>query len=107
MEENKKMNDMKLNSKENAAKSEKMPYEQLENIAHQLSDQVNKLYARLQEADMNNLFKRLDYLFKVVENAKIFPEDFLNTCVAEIQSLITLPEEPQAEGDNAKDKPEE
>lgn len=107
MEENKKMNDMKLNSKENTAKSEKMSYEQLENVAHQLSDQVNKLYARLQEADMNNLFKRLDYLFKVVESAHVFPEDFLNACITEIQSLITLPEEPQAEEDNTKDKPEE
>ena len=52
-----------------ATRPEKMSYEQLENVAHQLSEQSRQLYAKLQEANMANMFKRLDYLFKVVENA--------------------------------------
>lgn len=72
---------------------EKMSYEQLENVAHQLSEQVKQLYMKLQDANMNNIFKRLDYLFKVVENGHMFKQDFLDKCIAEIEELMTVPEE--------------
>ena len=72
---------------------EKMSYEQLENIAHQLSEQNKQLYMKLQDANMNNIFKRLDYLFKVVENGHMFKQDFLDKCIVEIEELITVPEE--------------
>lgn len=75
-----------------ADKPEKMSYEQLENVAHQLSEQAKHLYAKLQEANMSNMFKRLDYLFKVVENAHAFKEEFVAKCVAEIEDLMTVPE---------------
>nr|DAI05789.1 MAG TPA: hypothetical protein [Crassvirales sp.] len=74
--------------KENA----KMSYEQLENVAHQLSEQVRQLYAKLQESNLENMFKRLDYLFRVVENAHSFSVDFVNKCTSEIESLMTLPD---------------
>lgn len=82
---------------------QKMSYEQLENIAHQLSEQAKQLYARLQEANMVNMFKRLDYLFKVVENAHAFNEEFVAKCVAEIEDLMTVPETEE----ETEDKPEE
>lgn len=85
-----------------AARPEKLSYEQLENIAHQLSEQAKQLYAKLQEANMTNVFKRLDYLFKVVENAHAFSEEFVAKCVAEIEDLMTVPESEETE-----DKPEE
>lgn len=85
-----------------ADKPEKMSYEQLENVAHQLSEQAKHLYAKLQEANMANMFKRLDYLFKVVENAHAFSEEFVAKCVAEIEDLMTVPESEETE-----DKPEE
>ncbi len=72
--------------------NEKMSYEQLENVAHQLSEQVRQLYAKLQEAILENMFKRLDYLFRVVENAHSFSVDFVNKCTSEIESLMTLPD---------------
>ena len=72
---------------------EKMSYEQLENVAHQLSEQAKQLYMKLQDANMNNIFKRLDYLFKVVENGHMFKQDFLDKCIAEIEELMTVPEE--------------
>ena len=68
---------------------QKMSYEELEQVAAQLSQQSQQLYARLQQADMTNMFKRLDYLFKVVENGPMFPNEFLDMCVAEIQEIIT------------------
>ena len=48
---------------------------------------------KLQDANMNNIFKRLDYLFKVVENGHMFKQDFLDKCIAEIEELMTVPEE--------------
>ena len=76
-----------------APNSEKLSYEQLENVAHQLSEQNRQLYAKLQELQVDNMFKRLDYLFKVVENTGVFSIDFHTRCVEEIESLMTIPEE--------------
>lgn len=84
-------------------KPEKMSYEQLENIAHQLSEQSRQLYAKLQEVNMANVFKRLDYLFKVIENAHVFNEGFVTKCIAEIEDLMTIPESEK----DTEDKPEE
>lgn len=64
----------------------KLSYEELENVA-------NNLYARLQQADMSNMFKRLDYLFKVVENVDNFPQEFVKSCIEEIVTVITIPTE--------------
>ena len=81
---------------------EKMSYEQLENVAHQLSEQNRQLFAKLQELNMANMFKRLDYLFKVIENGHMFKQDFLEKCIAEIESLITIPK--QEEESEVEDK---
>lgn len=99
MEENEKLN----SGTASADRPEKMSYEQLENVAHQLSEQARQLYAELQKANMTNIFKRLDYLFKVVENAHAFSEEFVAKCVAEVEELITVPENEE----EAEEKPEE
>lgn len=91
MEENKVKNE----------RPEKMSYEQLENVAHQLSEQNRQLYMKLQSANMTNLFKRLDYLFKVIENSDKFNKEFVNKCLTEIESSMTIPEE------ESKDKSKE
>lgn len=82
--------------------SQKMSYEQLEQIAHQLSEQARQLYSQLQKSNMTNMFKRLDYLFKVVENGHMFKQDFLEKCIAEIEELMTVPEE--SEEDNKEEE---
>lgn len=84
---------MEENVKDTAVKENaKMSYEQLENVAHQLSEQVRQLYAKLQESNLENMFKRLDYLFKVIENAYAFNEELVSKCTSEIESLMTLPD---------------
>lgn len=106
MEEQKKnVVEMKPQMQE-TARPEKMSYEQLENVAHQLSEQAKQLYAQLQAANMTNMFKRLDYLFKVVENGHVFNQEFLNKCVAEIEEHITIPEEVE-ETENKENETEE
>lgn len=69
----------------------KFTYEQLEQIAGNLSNQVQQLSVKLQEANMINVFKRLDYLFKVVETSSnlVFSSEFVDRCVKEIEELMT------------------
>lgn len=78
---------------EEKKETKKLSYEELENVCHQLSEQSQTLYRKLQEANMTNMFKRLDYLFAVVENGAAFPEDFVKKCVDEIITSMTIPEE--------------
>jgi len=82
----------------------KLSYEELENIAHQLSDQARSLYARVQQLESNALFQRLNYLFKVVDKSCTFsfPDDFVKKCAEEIIEILTIPEE-EHESDNTKD----
>lgn len=58
-----------------------------------LKSQNAQLMHQLQNANMINMFKRLDYLFKVVENAPMFDEAFVDKCVEEIKELMTPPSE--------------
>ena len=90
-EQKKKVVEMQPVTKE-TERPEKMSYEQLEQVAHQLSEQARQLYSQLQKSNMTNMFKRLDYLFKVVENGHIFKQDFFEKCIAEIEELMTVPE---------------
>lgn len=90
-EQKKKVVEMQPVTKE-TERPEKMSYEQLEQVAHQLSEQARQLYSQLQKSNMTNMFKRLDYLFKVVENGHMFKQDFLEKCIAEIEELMTVPE---------------
>ena len=76
----------------------KLSYEELENVAKQLSEQNRIMYRRIQELETNQMFARLGFLFKVVEFANRFNSEFLNNCTKEIEELITIPEEkPQEE----------
>jgi len=77
-------------------KKQQMSYEELSNVAHQLSEQAKALYTKLQEANMTNAFKRLDYLFMVLENSNLYFEygktDFVKNAMDEIQAIITVPD---------------
>lgn len=97
-EQKKKVVEMKPQTQ----RPEKMSYEQLENVAHQLSEQNRQLFNKLQELNMSNVFKRLDYLFKVIESGHMFNEDFLGKCIHEIEDLMTVSE--QEDKTNSEDK---
>lgn len=66
--------------------------EQYKQAIEALKSQNAQLMYQLQGANMVNLFKRLDYLFKVMENAAMFDEAFVDQCVAEVKELMTPPE---------------
>lgn len=84
MEDNKKPKDSDQNPK-------KLSYEQLQNIAGQLQQQNMQLRRALSEQDYTNAFKRLDYLFKVMEFAHMFSEGFVQKTADEIENTISLP----------------
>lgn len=88
---------------ENVKNQDKMSYEQLEQVAAQLSEQLQQLYARLQQVELSNTFKRLEFLFKVIENIYAFDSDFTTKCVKEIEDIMTIPEEDKEE-DNPKNE---
>lgn len=105
MEEKVQMGVIKNESKE-APKEEvkELTYEQLKGVAHQLSEQGERLYKEnlelkkaLEQANLANLFKRLDYLFKIVgEDNPYLSQDFKTRCGQEIEQMMSAPE-PESE----------
>lgn len=73
-------------------KQEKLSYEDLNNVCHQLSEQCRRMQEQLQQANLTNAFRRLDYLFAILENSKSFPDDFVKKCVNEIMEMMTISE---------------
>lgn len=82
----------------NIQQSEKPSYEQLEREVVGLKGMNNQLMMQLQQINMGNLFKRLDYCFKVLElsssvSSDILSTDFIKRCAKEIEELMTPTEE--------------
>ena len=86
---------------ENKKEQKKLSYEELQNVASQLSQQNQQLNIMLQQANMTNMFKRMDYLFKVLEMKDCFDPEFVIACSDEIKELMTPPVETEEEGKEA------
>lgn len=67
--------------------------EELKNIASDLHKKCTLMYNELQKANMENAFKRLEFLFKVIKYKESFNVEFVNTCIKEVQDMMTLKEE--------------
>ena len=89
----KHLNNINMEENTQTQESPKLTYEQLNNAAMQLSQQNMQLRKQLEEMNYFNLFRRLDYLFKVVEFSTNFSADFVTACTTEIQALLTTAEE--------------
>ena len=61
----------------------KMTVEQVKAAAN---EQISILYKKLQEANLANTFKRLDYLFKIVEGN--FSEEIKDKARTEIDHIV-------------------
>ena len=85
--------------------TKKLSYEELENVCHQLSAQSQQLNAQNQqlkvmvnEANLTNLYKRLDYLFEVINrDNKYLSDTFKNKCAEEIEMLMATPEDSESQ----------
>lgn len=89
--------------KENKKKAQ-LSYEELNNVARQLSEQNRQLQQMLQNTQ--NVFRRLDYLFRVVEVKDFMPDDFKEECVKEIIELMTITDD-ESENKEKVTEPEE
>ena len=78
-----------MEEKNVTTQAEKPTYEQLEREVAGLRGMNNQLIAQLQQMNMGNLFKRLDYLFKVVESKDAFNPEFVDRCTEEIMFHMT------------------
>ena len=58
----------------------------VEQIKAAANEQIGILYQKLQEANLANTFKRLDYLFKIVEGK--FNGELKNKAIVEIDNII-------------------
>lgn len=85
MEENKNIN---VENPQNEVK--KLSYEELEKIALNLQEQCQKLYSQVHELQVGMMFKRLDYLFKVLKYYSLLETNFVKKCAKEIQELLTV-----------------
>ena len=75
---------------ENKNVENKLSYEELERAANELIVKNQQLYNELQKLNMVNAFKRLDYLFKVIEFNTVFNTEFVNNCRDEIMDIIVI-----------------
>lgn len=82
------------NEVETSQESKKLSYEQLEQVAHQLSDRNKQLTEYIQKNNVDDAIKRLGCLFSVINSGK-FPEDFMELCIKEAMSIINLSDIPE------------
>lgn len=68
---------------------------QLMDYVSQLQNQNQQLIQRLQEVNNFTMFKRCDYLFEILKNHTMFPEEFVKKCSEEIMAFVTIPEQPE------------
>lgn len=69
-------------------KSNKLSYQQLETVARQAVQQAEQFARQLNQVKNEALYIRLDFLFKVCENSKVFDPDFVVKCTEEIEGLM-------------------
>lgn len=74
---------MEENKKEN-----KLTYEQLTNKVAGLEGLNNQLMKQIQQVSLGNLFKRIDYLFKILENKEAFSEEVIIKTSKEIEEFM-------------------
>lgn len=94
---------MENSKKEQQEEAKRLSYSELENVCHQLSAQAQQLNAQnqqlrvaLNDANLTNLYKRLDYLFEVINKDNPYLSvDFKKQCANEIETLMATPEQPE------------
>ncbi len=83
----------------------KLSYEELENVAKQLSEQLNTVVAankqlemRLRQINMDNIFTQLQFRMEIAKNKELFSDEFNVSNIKMIESILT----PQEQEEPAK-----
>ena len=81
--------------------TEKLSYEKLEQIAGQQQQLILQLRKQLEQQDYGNFHQRMAYLFEVLRSSDKFSASFVNSCIKELETTLTLPEENSEENEKA------
>lgn len=65
--------------------------DQQNNIIGQMNKKLQSAYQQINSMMMDNTFKRLDFLFKVLQNFTFFEDSFVKQCTADIVTIMTPP----------------
>jgi len=71
----------------------KISYDQLKTAADQLHQQNQFLIKEIQKKGTEELYKRIEYLFKVLEFSSKFNKDFVLKASEELEAILTIPEQ--------------
>jgi len=75
----------------------KPTYEQLYAECERLFGENEYLKGQLQRVNYSNMYRRMDYLFQVLQFENVFKDpDFVGCCAEELKNILTL--EPEQEG---------
>lgn len=90
----------------NTQQEKKLSYEELQETASQLSAQnqqlvakLKDLYTKCQELNQNNMFVRLEWLWRVIDKRDYFDGTFVSKCMAEFKEIMM----PEPEEDTIKE----
>ena len=64
--------------------------EQLTQLIDQLYGRNQQLVEALNEKNTALMFKRMDYLFKIVEQSHMFDDEFVTKCIDELQKTLDV-----------------
>jgi hypothetical protein len=70
----------------------RVSYDQLNNIAMQLSEHNRKLVQQLNDRDYSIQIKRVDWLLSIIGMSDKFSPEFITRCVEEIEQQFTIDE---------------
>lgn len=87
----------KVNSKKEKKEDKKLSYDELKNYASQLVDVNNKMKKVIEELSNESFLKRIDILFKVLDNKELFGNEFTAMCIEELKEIITIKREEEEE----------
>lgn len=79
-------------------KKEKMTREQLEKLVNDQYRELTGLREALSRTQQSLMFRRLDYLFKVIESWDAFDEEFVLRCKEELQAAMVIPKGEEDDG---------
>lgn len=74
----------------NKEDKQKLSYEQLNDACNQLFQQNKQLSLRNRELEQFIMNKRIEYLFKVMEFSTLFHNDFVASCIEELEEVLKL-----------------
>lgn len=81
----------KSNSTDNQSK--KLTYEELEQKCVEIMNQNRYITTQAQKMQEALAYRRIDYLFKVLDKADLFSTTFVNDIVKEIEDTLTTVQE--------------